>query len=203
MEEKRMIKQEERSPATVEKYMRDLRGFSAWLEGRAVTKRLAAGWKQELLDQGLSPGLDGFHRDIPHLTDPDAGGADRLDNQRQLLPPQLLGGVQQTAVVLPEAVPEAGQICPERKNRLRRDISHQTRNRSFTLCDLAGDESPLRESGGCPLEGLPPQPAAPVRHRLLSGDPGHRQAGRSSGPQSITRKNLLISRGKICYNAMR
>lgn len=49
------LQQEERSPATVEKYMRDLRGFSAWLEGRAVTKRLAAGWKQELLDQGLSP----------------------------------------------------------------------------------------------------------------------------------------------------
>ena len=43
------LQQEERSPATVEKYMRDLRGFSAWLEGRAVTKRLAASFRHSFL----------------------------------------------------------------------------------------------------------------------------------------------------------
>ena len=47
--------QEERAPATVEKYLRDARAFAAWLEGRAVTKDQIHAWKEALLAEGLAP----------------------------------------------------------------------------------------------------------------------------------------------------
>lgn len=47
---------EERAPATVEKYMRDIRAFAVWLDGRAADKENIATWKAELLVQGLTPG---------------------------------------------------------------------------------------------------------------------------------------------------
>lgn len=49
------LRQEERAPATVEKYLRDVRTFVSWLDGRLVTKQLAAEWKACLLSRGLSP----------------------------------------------------------------------------------------------------------------------------------------------------
>lgn len=49
------LKREERAPATVEKYMRDVKAFAAWLDGRKVTKELTAAWKEYLLDRGLAP----------------------------------------------------------------------------------------------------------------------------------------------------
>lgn len=47
---------EERAPATVAKYLRDVCAFAAWLQGRAVCKETVAMWKAGLLDQGLTPG---------------------------------------------------------------------------------------------------------------------------------------------------
>lgn len=66
MEEKRLaaahiaaygqaLRAEERAPATVEKYLREVRQFFAWLGGRAVTRELAAQWKEQLLERGFSP----------------------------------------------------------------------------------------------------------------------------------------------------
>ena len=49
------LREEERSPATVEKYLREAARFSAWLEGRAVSKPLVARWKERLLEEGYSP----------------------------------------------------------------------------------------------------------------------------------------------------
>ncbi len=46
---------EERAPATVEKYRRDIAAFAGWLAERPVTKELAAPWKNHLLAEGLSP----------------------------------------------------------------------------------------------------------------------------------------------------
>ena len=46
---------EERSLGTVEKYTRDVGAFAAWLEGREVTKELAAGWKEELQARRYAP----------------------------------------------------------------------------------------------------------------------------------------------------
>lgn len=51
----KFLSQEERAPATLEKYLRDVRAFVSWLDGRLVTKQLAAEWKVYLLSQGLLP----------------------------------------------------------------------------------------------------------------------------------------------------
>ncbi len=44
----RQLGEEERSPATLEKYLREVRQFAAFLGGREVTRELAAAWKEEL-----------------------------------------------------------------------------------------------------------------------------------------------------------
>nr|WP_325186720.1 tyrosine-type recombinase/integrase [uncultured Oscillibacter sp.] len=49
------LRREERAAATVEKYLRDAGAFAAWLEGGAVTREAAAGWREHLLAEGLSP----------------------------------------------------------------------------------------------------------------------------------------------------
>ncbi len=47
--------QEERSPATVEKYLRDVKEFVRWLDGGPVSKQSAVAWKSGLLSRGLTP----------------------------------------------------------------------------------------------------------------------------------------------------
>ena len=49
------LRQEERSLATLEKYLRDVAALAQWLHGRPVTKELAAAWKTALLENGLAP----------------------------------------------------------------------------------------------------------------------------------------------------
>ena len=49
---RRSLREEERSRATVEKYLTDVRQFAAWLGGTAVTKTAAARWKAHLLGRG-------------------------------------------------------------------------------------------------------------------------------------------------------
>lgn len=49
------LRSEERAAATVNKYLRDITVFAAWLGGRPVTKEAAAQWKAELLDMGQAP----------------------------------------------------------------------------------------------------------------------------------------------------
>ena len=44
------LRREERAAATVEKYLRDAGAFAAWLEGGAVTREAAAGWREHLRD---------------------------------------------------------------------------------------------------------------------------------------------------------
>ena len=51
----RYLIQEERAPATIEKYLRSVHSFAAWLDGRAVTKETVAGWKEGLLEEHRSP----------------------------------------------------------------------------------------------------------------------------------------------------
>lgn len=45
---------EERSENTIEKYLRDVRAFRAWLDGKGVTKELAIAYKQKLLNDGYA-----------------------------------------------------------------------------------------------------------------------------------------------------
>ena len=49
------LRREEREDSTIESYMRTVRRFAAWLDGRAVTKELATAWKAQLLEQGYLP----------------------------------------------------------------------------------------------------------------------------------------------------
>ncbi len=49
------LKREERGAATIEKYVRNVRFFAEWLDGRAVTKEAVAGWKAHLQGQGFAP----------------------------------------------------------------------------------------------------------------------------------------------------
>lgn len=46
---------EERAPSTVEKYLRDVRTFAVWLDGRPVTKENVSGWKNHLQTTGYAP----------------------------------------------------------------------------------------------------------------------------------------------------
>ena len=49
------LRHDEREPATIEAYLRSLRKFAEWADGRAVTKELAAEWKAELAGSGYRP----------------------------------------------------------------------------------------------------------------------------------------------------
>lgn len=49
------LQNEERAGATIEKYRRDVREFSAWLGGREVTKEAVLTWREYLLDKGRRP----------------------------------------------------------------------------------------------------------------------------------------------------
>lgn len=51
----RHLKTEERAPGTREKYLRDVRAFAVWLDGRAVTKEAAADWKEHLVAENYAP----------------------------------------------------------------------------------------------------------------------------------------------------
>ncbi len=49
------LRRQERSPGTVENYLRYARAFASRLEGRGVTKELTAAWKEGLVAQGYAP----------------------------------------------------------------------------------------------------------------------------------------------------
>ena len=51
----RYLRAEERSAGTMEKYLRDVRQFAAWLAERAVTKENVVGWKEHLLAEHYDP----------------------------------------------------------------------------------------------------------------------------------------------------
>ena len=49
------LRQEERSPGTVDKYLRDTRAFAQWLDKKALTRETTIAWKEHLLTQGYAP----------------------------------------------------------------------------------------------------------------------------------------------------
>lgn len=52
---KRHLRLEEREPATIEKYLRDVHAFTAWLGGRPLDKEATVAWKGHLLASGHAP----------------------------------------------------------------------------------------------------------------------------------------------------
>ena len=53
------LRQEERAPGTIEKYLRDIRGFFAWLDGRTVTKEIVTDWKEQLQTEKATSTVNG------------------------------------------------------------------------------------------------------------------------------------------------
>ena len=51
----RHLRDEERAPGTIEKYVRDVRAFYTWLNGRSVTKETTAAWKAHLQAAAYCP----------------------------------------------------------------------------------------------------------------------------------------------------
>ncbi len=51
----RHLQLEEKSPATMEKYIRDVRAFAVWLNGRQLTKEHCFEWKTYLTEQNYAP----------------------------------------------------------------------------------------------------------------------------------------------------
>ena len=49
------LRREERSPGTIEKYLRDIRAFAGWLDGRPVSRELVAEWRDHLLSKAYAP----------------------------------------------------------------------------------------------------------------------------------------------------
>ncbi len=49
------LRREEKSGATMEKYLRDVRAFACWLDGREITKETTSEWKAHLVAQGYAP----------------------------------------------------------------------------------------------------------------------------------------------------
>lgn len=49
------LRREERERGTIEKYLRDVGRFAAWLDGRALSKELAVAWKEGLAAAGYAP----------------------------------------------------------------------------------------------------------------------------------------------------
>ena len=51
----RYLYSEERNGSTIEKYLRDVGAFAAWLAGGEVSCEAAAAWKESLLERGYAP----------------------------------------------------------------------------------------------------------------------------------------------------
>ena len=49
------LRLEEKGTATIEKYLRDVRAFGFWLDGREISKENTAAWKAHLVEQGYAP----------------------------------------------------------------------------------------------------------------------------------------------------
>ena len=52
----RKLREDERSAGTIENYLRHIRAFAVWAQGRPVTKELAAEWKEHLVSSDYCPG---------------------------------------------------------------------------------------------------------------------------------------------------
>ena len=49
------LAEEERSAGTIEKYVRDVRRFAAWLDGEEASRERTAAWRDGLLERGYAP----------------------------------------------------------------------------------------------------------------------------------------------------
>ena len=50
-----LLKSKDRSPGTIEKYLRDVRAFAAWLDDRELSRETASEWRDYLVNKGYAP----------------------------------------------------------------------------------------------------------------------------------------------------
>ena len=198
------LRQEEKASGTSEKYLRDVKRFGAWLDGRTVTKEAAAGWREHLAAQGYSPATVNsmlaalnclfrflaweecrvkflkiqrrmFREPDRELTRPEY---DRLLAAAQAAGLERLALLMETICATGVRVSEVKYFTVEsarrgraeirrKKNRLRRDFSHQKRNQPEPPANLGRAEAAVPAGRGFPQQGISSQPAAPVCHHIL------------------------------------
>ena len=177
------LRAEERCTETIKQYTRSVRQFAAWLAPETVAAGSAGGWKAELLRRGLSPatvnsklaGLNRFFRFLGWMDctvkplrlqrrlfrSPDRE-LSRAEYGRLLSAARGLGrerlGLLMEAICATgiRAVPQAAAIRAGTKNRLRRDLSHQKRQRHIQKAGVGGDESGVPEGRSGRQQGVSP-----------------------------------------------
>ena len=234
---------EEKSAATMEKYLRDIRAFACWLGDREICKELTAEWKAYLAEQGYAPAsinamLSALNSLLAYLDlndcrvkflkiqrrlFRDAGreltksdyqslldAACRLGRERLGLLVETIGAtgirVSEVRYITVEAVRQGkaevslkgkirvillpGKLCRKllkyaQKQKTASGAIFRTKSGKELgrRQILGGDEEPLQIRRRDAGQGVPPQSAAHVCHRVLPGLSGHRQTVRPVGPQ--------------------
>ena len=138
------LEQAERSPATIEKYLRDVGAFAAWLAGAPVTKEGTAAWKAALLARGLhlrrAGGVPGppalrlqrqlFREDRRELTREEYG---RLVSTAERLGREWLALLLETICATGIRVSEVRYLTVEAAARGRAEISLKGKIRTILL----------------------------------------------------------------------
>ncbi len=234
---------EEKSAATIEKYLRDVRAFAGWLDGQEITKERNAAWKAHLAERGYAPAsinakLSALNslleflglRDcrvkflkVQRRLFRDAGreltraeyqslldAAHRLGRDLRGLLVEAIGAtgirVSEVRYLTVEAARQGkseislkgkirvillpGKLCrkllryAEKQKTASGAIFRTKSGREMSRRQIWAEMKRLCKYAGVePGQGVPPQSAAPVRHGVLPGLPGHRQAGGPAGPQ--------------------
>ena len=198
------LRSEERSAGTIEKYLRDVRAFARWLDRRALTRENAAAWRDALLARRRAPAtinsmlsaLNRFLRflgredcrirflRLPRRTFREQKREITREDYRRLLDAAGERGQKRLALLMETIcstgirVSEVRWITLEAARQGRAEISLKGKIRTILL-----PAKLCRKLLKYAVQGLSPQPAAPVRHGVLPGLPGHREAGRRAGAQ--------------------
>ena len=103
------LQEDERSPATIENYLRHIRAFAAWAGEQAVTKELVASWKEHLTGKDYRPGTVNTML-VSAQPVPGLFGVARLRREDPAHPAAAVPGGQQRAD--PRGVRAPGFHCP-------------------------------------------------------------------------------------------
>ena len=205
------LQEDERSPATIENYLRHIRAFAAWAGEQAVTKELVASWKEHLTGKDYRPGTVntmlvslnrflgflGWHdcvvktlRIQRRLFREDSKELTREEYERLVSTAQASG--RERLVLLLETICSTGirvsevkYITVEALRLGKAEISLKGKIRTILLPNKLCRKLlkyAKKQKTVSGEESVPPQPAAPVCPHVLQSLPGCGPAGGCSGP---------------------